>query len=70
MSCHPNIIYCIKVWGSACKTNLVPITLLKKKCQDTLFFDRLKHTEPLFIRLDILPFNKLIHHRIGLSMSK
>ena len=34
------------------------------------FSDRLEHTEPLFIRLDILPFNKLIHHRIGLFMYK
>ena len=32
------------------------------------FSDRLEHTEPLFIRLDLLPFNKLIHHRIGLFM--
>ena len=34
------------------------------------FSDRRDHTEPLFIRLDILPFNKLIHHRIGLFMYK
>ena len=34
------------------------------------FSDRLEHTELLFIRLDILPFNKLIHYRIGLFMYK
>ena len=34
------------------------------------FSNRLEHTEPLFIRLDILSFNKLIHHRIGLFMYK
>ena len=34
------------------------------------FSDRLEHIELLFIRLDILPFNKLIHHRIGLFMYK
>ena len=60
----PYLIYCVKVWGSACKTNLTPITLLQKRnCQDGLFLGRLEHTEPLFNRLDILPFNKLIHHR-------
>ena len=34
------------------------------------FSDRLEHTEPLFIRLDILLFNKLIHLRIGLFVYK
>ena len=67
----PYLIYCVEVWGSACKTNLTPITLLQKKIVRILSFsDRLEHTEPLFIRLDILPFNKLIHHRIGLFMYK
>ena len=32
------LIYCVEVWGSACKTNLTPITLLQKNGQDTLFF--------------------------------
>ena len=67
----PYLIYCVEVWGSACKTNLTPIMLLQKKVVRILSFsDRLEHTEPLFIRLDILPFNKLIHHRIGLFMYK
>ena len=45
--------------------------LLQKKVVRILSFsDRLEHTEQLFIRLDILPFNKLIHHRIGLFMYK
>ena len=34
----PYLIYCVEVWGSACETNLTPITLLQKNCQDTLFF--------------------------------
>ena len=67
----PYLIYCVEVWGSACKTNLTPIMLLQKKVVRILSFSvRLEHTEPLFIRLDILPFNKLIHHRIGLFMYK
>ena len=47
----PYLIYCVEVWGSACKTNLTPITLLQKKIVRILSFsDRLEHTEPLFIR--------------------
>ena len=68
----PYLIYCVEVWGSACKTKLTPITLLQKKLSGYSLFrmDYIEHTEPLSIRLDILPFNKFIHHRIGLFMYK
>ena len=34
------------------------------------FSDRLAHTEPLFLNLDILPFYKFIQNKIGLFMYK
>ena len=50
--------YCVEAWGSACKTNLTPITLLQIIVRILSFSDRPTHTEPLFTRLNILPFNK------------
>ena len=45
--------------------------LLQKKIVRTITFsDRLAHTEPLFLNLDILPIDQLIQNRIGLFMYK
>ena len=45
--------------------------VLQKKIVRTITFsDRLAHTEPLFLKLDILPIDKLIQNRIGLFMYK
>ena len=47
------------------------VHIYKKKFVRTITFsDRLAHTEPLFLNLDILPIDKLIQNRIGLFMYK
>ena len=67
----PYLICSIGICCSACKTNFTPITLLQKKSGYSLFrIDyyrlllitdiitiRLEHTEPFFIRPDILLAN-------------
>ena len=68
---YPYLIYCVEVWGSAKKVHLTPVMLLQKKIARTITFsDRLSHTEPLFLNLEILPIDKLIQNRIGLFMYK
>ena len=42
----------------------------KKIVRPITFSDRLAHTEPLFLNLDILPIDKLIQNRIGLFLYK
>ena len=68
---YPYLIYCVEVWGSAKKVHLTPVMFLQKKIVRTITFsDRLSHTEPLFLNLEILPIDKLIQNRIGLFMYK
>ena len=68
---YPYLIYCVKVCGSAKKVHLSPVMLLQKNVVRTITFSyRLAHTEPLFLKLDILPIDKLIQIRIGLFMYK
>ena len=68
---YPYLIYCVEVWGSAKKVHLTPVMLLQKKIVRTITFsDRLSHTEPLFLNLEILAIDKLIQNRIGLFMYK
>ena len=68
---YPYLIYCVEVWGSAKYDHLSPILLLQKKIIRLITFsERLAHTEPLFLQLNILPIDKLIKDRIGLFMYK
>ena len=68
---YPYLIYCVEVWGSAKYVHLSPILLLQKKIIRLITFsERLAHTEPLFLQLNILPIDKLIQDRIGLFMYK
>ena len=61
----------MEVWGSAKYVHLSPILLLQKKIIILITFsERLAHTEPLFLQLNILPIDKLIQDRIGLFMYK
>ena len=68
---YPYLIYCVEVWDSAKYVHLSPILLLQKKIIRLITFsERLAHTEPLFLQLNILPIDKLIQDRIGLFMYK
>ena len=61
----------MEVWGSAKKVHLSPVMLLQKKIVRTITFaGRLAHTEPIFLKLDILPIDKLIQNRISMFMYK
>ena len=68
---YPYLTYCVEVWGSAKSVHLSPILLLQKKIIRLITFsERLAHTEPIFLQLNILPIDKLIQDRIGLFMYK
>ena len=68
---YPYLTYCVEVWGSANSVHLSPILLLQKKIIRLITFsERLAHTEPIFLQLNILPIDKLIQDRIGLFMYK
>ena len=68
---YPYLTYCVEVWGSGKSVHLSPILLLKKKMIRLITFsERLAHTEPIFLQLNILPIDKLIQDRIGLFMYK
>ena len=68
---YPYLIYCVEGWGSAKYVHLSLILLLQKKIIRLITFsERLAHTEPLFLQLNILPIDKLIQNRIGLFMYK
>ena len=66
---YPYLIYCIEVWGNAAQTHLHPLFLTQKKIIRIITFSQyLAHTEPLFLRLAILPLQKLIFNRIAIVM--
>ena len=65
---YPYLTYCVKVWGSAKSVHL--LLLQKKIIRLITFSERLAHTEPIFLQLNILPIDKLIQDRIGLFMYK
>ena len=61
----------MEVWASAKKGALISsIASTEKHCKNHNFSDRLAHTEPLCLILDILSIDKLIQNRIGLFMYK
>ena len=68
---YPYLKYCVEVWGSARYIHLSTILLLQKNIFRLITFsERLAHTEPLFLELNILPIDILIEDRIGLFMYK
>ena len=68
---YPYLIYCTEVWGNACITHLNPLIKIQKKCIRTITFSHyLEHTRPLFEKLNILSFKKLVTQRISLLMFK
>ena len=53
-----------------CKKGTLDSSNASTKKKVVTFSDRLSHTEPLFLNLDILPIDKLIQNSIGLFMYK
>ena len=67
----PYLIYCVEIWGNASEIHILPIITLQKKIVRALTFSPyLAHTKNIFIRLKILPFKKLVIHRIAIQMFK
>ena len=67
----PYLIYCVEIWGNAANIYLDPLIKLQKKIIRVITFSQyLAHTNDLFVQLQILPFKKLVIHRIGLQMFK
>ena len=67
----PYLIYCVEIWGNAAHIYLDPLIKLQKKIIRVITFSQyLAHTNDLFVQLQILPFKKLVIHRIGLQMFK
>jgi len=67
----PYLIYCSEIWGCASDTHLQPLIKLQKKIIRIITFSPYcSHTQILFQQLDILPFKKLVIHRLGLQMHK
>ena len=60
---YPHLTYCIEVWGCAYPTHLQYLFLLQKYIRIITFSHYLAHTEPLFMSLEILPFEKIFYHR-------
>ena len=61
---HSRLIYCQEIWGTACKTTLLPLERMQKKviriiCQ----LDKREHSIQLFQQLNIKPLNKEINYR-------
>ena len=68
---YPYLLYCMEVWGNACDNQLKPLIQIQKKCIRTITFSHyLEHTRPLFEKLNILSFKKLVIQRISLLMFK
>ena len=67
----PYLLYCVEIWGNAAECPILPIiTLQKKIIRFITFSPYLAHTKNLFLDANILPFKKLVIHRIGIQMFK
>ena len=67
----PYLIYCSEVWGTASNIHLQPLIKLQKKIIRIINFSPYNSpTKLIFQELNILPFKKLVFHRIGLQMFK
>ena len=68
---YPYLIYCIEIWGDTNDTHMNPIIMIHKKGIRAISFAHyLDPTTPLFERLNILNFKKLVTQRIALLMFK
>ena len=67
----PYLIYCVRYIREALKSYLDPLVKIQKKYIRTISFSEyLAPSEPLFLKLNILNFEKLVIRRISLMMFK
>ena len=67
----PYLIYCVEIWRNASAIHLDPLIKIQKKSIRAITFSEfLAHSEPLFLRTNILNFDKLVFQRICLMMFK
>ena len=67
----PYLIYCSEVWGTASDIHIQPLIILQKKIVRIISFSRYNSpTKLLFQQYNILPFKKLVFHRLGLQLYK
>ena len=66
----PYLIYCVEISGNAANIYLDPLIKLQRKIIGVITFSQYlahtNHTNDIFVQLQILPFKKLVIHRIGL----
>ena len=60
----------MEAWGSAKNTSATYKPFCQKFTRTIIFYDRLAHTDLLFLNLNMLPIDKLLQDRIGLFMHK
>ena len=67
----PYLIYCVEIWGNASAIHLDPLIKIQKKSIRAITFSELSApSEPLFLRTNILNFDKLVFQSICLMMFK
>ena len=67
----PYLIYCVEIWGNASAIHLDPLIKIQKKIIRAITFSEFSApSEPLFLRSNILNFDKLVFQRICLMMFK
>ena len=68
---YPYLIYCLEIWGNAADIHIYPIIKLQNKIVRIMTYSRYgTPTKPIFTKLNILPFKRLVVHRIALQMYK
>ena len=68
---YPHLNYCVSAWGGVCKTNLQPIVRLQKKILRIITFSSFdSHSDPLFLKLQILPFDFIYKLNLSILMNK
>ena len=67
----PYLIYCSEVWGTASNIHLQPLIKLQNKIIIIIILSHYNSpTKLIFQELKILPFKKLVFHRISLQIYK
>ena len=68
---YPYLNYCIEIWGSANDTLMLSIFKLQKRAIRIILSASYRaHTDPLFLKLEVLPLKKLYQFYIILFMFK
>ena len=68
---YPYFQYCVEVWGKACNIYLSSLINIQKRAIRIIYSAPYKaHTAPLFLKMNILPLNKIYIYCISLFMYK